>query len=48
VKGWTDTNAYFKGKKGNVNIGLGNNGSPALTIFNNNIESFKAVAPNGP
>lgn len=38
-RGWTSTSAFFKGKGGVLNIGLGR--GPALNIFKNAIEDFE-------
>jgi len=41
VDNWTLTNAYFKGERGQINIGLGR--GAGLDTFNNNILSFQAI-----
>jgi hypothetical protein len=41
VEKWTMTNAFFKGEKGVLNIGLGR--GAALETFNQNIISYRAI-----
>ena len=40
-EGWNANSAYFKGERGQVNIGLGQ--GKALDIFNNNIQGYKVI-----